>query len=152
MPSLAFHNLNDASASEFNPLGEDLANGVELAQAVSLCQDPFPVHEQSRNSHRPPAERTHKYTVRCWEHGCGGRLFSTKSNLARHQREKAGTSPKSMCHKCGANFTRSTARDSHLATKSCNTIRRYSNGRIRKSQMRLLVSGCLDQAPASSLQ
>ncbi|KAK4908909.1 hypothetical protein LTR49_022272, partial [Elasticomyces elasticus] len=51
----------------------------------------------------------------CWEHGCNGRQFSTFSNLLRHQREKSGTAPKSYCPKCGAEFTRTTARNGHLA-------------------------------------
>ena len=55
----------------------------------------------------------------CWDHGCNGRQFSTFSNLLRHQREKSGTSQKSVCHRCGAEFTRKTARDGHLAHDKC---------------------------------
>ena len=55
----------------------------------------------------------------CWDHGCNGRQFSTFSNLLRHQREKSGTSQKSTCHRCGAEFTRKTARDGHLAHDKC---------------------------------
>ena len=55
----------------------------------------------------------------CWDHGCNGRHFSTFSNLLRHQREKSGTSQKSVCHRCGAEFTRKTARDGHLAHDKC---------------------------------
>ncbi|KAF6228150.1 hypothetical protein HO133_007880 [Letharia lupina] len=55
----------------------------------------------------------------CWDHGCNGRQFSTFSNLLRHQREKSGTSSKSVCPRCGAEFTRKTARDGHLAHDKC---------------------------------
>lgn len=55
----------------------------------------------------------------CWEHGCNGRQFSTFSNLLRHQREKSGTASKSYCPKCGAEFTRTTARNGHLAHDKC---------------------------------
>lgn len=55
----------------------------------------------------------------CWEHGCNGRQFSTFSNLLRHQREKSGTATKSYCPRCGAEFTRTTARNGHLAHDKC---------------------------------
>ncbi|KAI6249789.1 putative C2H2-type zinc-finger transcription factor [Erysiphe necator] len=55
----------------------------------------------------------------CWEHGCNGRQFSTFSNLLRHQREKSGAAQKSSCPHCGAEFTRTTARNGHLAHDKC---------------------------------
>lgn len=55
----------------------------------------------------------------CWDHGCSGRQFSTFSNLLRHQREKMGPSQCFNCHRCGAEFTRKTARDGHLAHDYC---------------------------------
>ncbi|KAJ9131273.1 hypothetical protein NKR19_g9594 [Coniochaeta hoffmannii] len=50
----------------------------------------------------------------CWEHGCNGRQFSTFSNLLRHQREQSGDAAKASCPNCGAKFTRTTTRNSHL--------------------------------------
>ncbi|KAI9697866.1 MAG: hypothetical protein M1820_007653 [Bogoriella megaspora] len=64
----------------------------------------------------------------CWEHGCNGRQFSTFSNLLRHQREKSGTAAKSYCPKCGAEFTRTTARNGHLAHDKCSKQRKGSEG------------------------
>ena len=64
----------------------------------------------------------------CWEHGCNGRQFSTFSNLLRHQREKSGTASKSYCPKCGAEFTRTTARNGHLAHDKCTKQQRQSEG------------------------
>ena len=55
----------------------------------------------------------------CWDHGCNGRQFSTFSNLLRHQREKSGTASKSYCPRCGAEFTRTTARNGHMAHEKC---------------------------------
>lgn len=63
----------------------------------------------------------------CWDHGCNGREFSTFSNLLRHQREKSGTAAKSYCPKCGAEFTRTTARNGHLAHEKCSKQRRSSS-------------------------
>lgn len=62
----------------------------------------------------------------CWEHGCNGRQFSTFSNLLRHQREKSGQAAKASCPNCGAEFTRTTARNGHLQHDKCKQKR--SNG------------------------
>ncbi|PSR88936.1 hypothetical protein BD289DRAFT_460289 [Coniella lustricola] len=59
----------------------------------------------------------------CWEHGCNGRQFSTFSNLLRHQREKSGQASKASCPDCGAEFTRTTARNGHLLHQKCKTKR-----------------------------
>ena len=64
---------------------------------------------------------------RCWEHGCNGRQFSTFSNLLRHQREKSGQASKASCPNCGAEFTRTTARNGHLLHDKCKQ-RRSNNG------------------------
>ncbi|PLN81765.1 hypothetical protein BDW42DRAFT_185233 [Aspergillus taichungensis] len=55
----------------------------------------------------------------CWDHGCNGREFSTFSNLLRHQREKSGVVAKAECPSCGAVFTRTTARNIHVAQGKC---------------------------------
>ncbi|KAK4206291.1 hypothetical protein QBC37DRAFT_301076 [Rhypophila decipiens] len=57
----------------------------------------------------------------CWEHGCNGRQFSTFGNLLRHQREKSGQATKATCPECGAEFTRTTARNGHLMDGKCKT-------------------------------
>ena len=72
-----------------------------------------------------PADPNHVRMVQnrpkpqCWEHGCNGRQFSTFSNLLRHQREKSGQSTKASCPNCGAEFTRTTARNGHLLQGTC---------------------------------
>ncbi|KOS16794.1 Zinc finger protein 629 [Escovopsis weberi] len=60
---------------------------------------------------------------RCWDHGCNGRQFSTFSNLLRHQREKSGQAAKATCPNCGAEFTRTTARNGHLLHDKCKQRR-----------------------------
>ncbi|KAH8743088.1 hypothetical protein F5883DRAFT_722806 [Diaporthe sp. PMI_573] len=62
----------------------------------------------------------------CWEHGCNGRQFSTFSNLLRHQREKSGQATKASCPDCGAEFTRTAARNSHLLHQKCKQKRKPS--------------------------
>ena len=63
----------------------------------------------------------------CWDHGCNGRQFSTFSNLLRHQREKSGTAAKSECPHCGTVFTRTTARNGHMAHGKCKQRRDSSS-------------------------
>ncbi|PWY70943.1 hypothetical protein BO70DRAFT_399561 [Aspergillus heteromorphus CBS 117.55] len=60
----------------------------------------------------------------CWDHGCNGREFSTFSNLLRHQREKSGVVAKAECPSCGAVFTRTTARNIHVAQGKCKGVAR----------------------------
>ncbi|KIW00902.1 uncharacterized protein PV09_07649 [Verruconis gallopava] len=56
---------------------------------------------------------------RCYQHGCNGKKFSTLSNLLRHERERGGNVNKAICEKCGAEFTRTTARNSHRDNNKC---------------------------------
>ncbi|KAL2815767.1 hypothetical protein BDW59DRAFT_13349 [Aspergillus cavernicola] len=63
----------------------------------------------------------------CWDHGCNGREFSTFSNLLRHQREKSGVVAKAECPSCGAVFTRTTARNIHVAQGKCKGMGRDSS-------------------------
>ncbi|PHH70454.1 hypothetical protein CDD80_6001 [Ophiocordyceps camponoti-rufipedis] len=49
--------------------------------------------------------------------------FSTFSNLLRHQREKSGQAAKATCPNCGAEFTRTTARNGHLLHEKCKQRR-----------------------------
>lgn len=76
-------------------------------------------------------DRAVDHETRCWDHGCNGRSFSTRSNLLRHQIEKGKARPNFKCPTCGAYFSRTTARNQHVAKKSCDRVRRYSNGRER---------------------
>ena len=83
----------------------------------------YPLRQPSQ---APSASSDHNVTIletprkpQCWDHGCNGRQFSTFSNLLRHQREKSGTATKSYCPRCGAEFTRTTARNGHMAHEKC---------------------------------
>jgi hypothetical protein len=82
----------------------------------------------------------------CWEHGCDGRVFSSKSNLRRHQKEASRAGKGGKCPLCGAIFTRKSARDAHLGRQSCGRIRRYSNGRVRPSLFAMLSNPDLTRA------
>ncbi|KAL9630204.1 MAG: hypothetical protein Q9164_006537, partial [Protoblastenia rupestris] len=68
----------------------------------------------SQSSYHPSGDVTNVDPVilepptkpKCWDHDCNGRIFSTISNLLRHQREKSGITSKPTCPNCGAEFTR----------------------------------------------
>ncbi|KAF1843729.1 uncharacterized protein K460DRAFT_290819 [Cucurbitaria berberidis CBS 394.84] len=77
----------------------------------------------TQNNTAMPRILTSRPKPQCWEHGCNGRQFSTFSNLLRHQREKSGTASKSYCPRCGAEFTRTTARNGHMAHDKCKPRR-----------------------------
>ncbi|KAL2105486.1 hypothetical protein VUR80DRAFT_8303 [Thermomyces stellatus] len=71
--------------------------------------------------------------IRCFDHGCGGRRFSSKGNYVRHLREKSGLAKRFSCQGCGRFFTRSTARDKH--GRECRALRSVddiSDGRVKE--------------------
>lgn len=56
---------------------------------------------------------------RCFDHGCDGRSFSSRSNLRRHQRERARLTKVLLCPLCGAQFYRRWTRNQHVLRTSC---------------------------------
>ncbi|KAL2845908.1 hypothetical protein BJY01DRAFT_213757 [Aspergillus pseudoustus] len=63
--------------------------------------------------------RNSKTPIRCWEHSCGGRAFSSLGNYERHLREKSGRAKSFTCEQCGQRFTRSTAKNKHIRYGRC---------------------------------
>jgi hypothetical protein len=102
------HHGHHGSAGSMNPI------------SASASQDTVRVLD-------PPKES------RCWDHGCNGRVFSTHSNLLRHQREKSGQAAKSTCPRCGAMFTRKTAMNGHMLHDKCKRKSGYSSGSERSA-------------------
>ena len=105
-----------ASYSTYEPsLGLGTQHGSSVSGLPSAASSPGSgVMPRVLNSRPKP---------QCWEHGCNGRQFSTFSNLLRHQREKSGTAAKSYCPRCGAEFTRTTARNGHMNHEKCKPRR-----------------------------
>ncbi|KAI0815512.1 hypothetical protein GGR55DRAFT_349904 [Xylaria sp. FL0064] len=100
------------------------------ASSMSESGMMYPVQPPVLPSGNPSATETGHVRVvqsrpkpQCWEHGCNGRQFSTFSNLLRHQREKSGQAAKASCPNCGAEFTRTTARNGHLLHDKCKQRR-----------------------------
>ena len=122
---------------EQNPYGQSYTTAPSNTQLYGTSpQYPAPPYPVGSSVNEKPQSGDSSIRVlnqrpkpQCWEHGCNGRQFSTFSNLLRHQREKSGTSAKSYCPKCGAEFTRTTARNGHLAHDKCTKQRRPSEGK-----------------------
>jgi hypothetical protein len=58
---------------------------------------------------------------RCYEHGYDGRLFSSASNLKRHQRERDRMVRQMLCSWCDAAFYRRWTRDHHVPRLHCRS-------------------------------
>ncbi|KAK6859109.1 hypothetical protein PG995_004962 [Apiospora arundinis] len=130
--SEAYGDITPATEQSFS---RDKTPDWELLDEIVARPEPFPglppeqtTRNNSSHSHTTDEDNT---ALCCWEHGCNGKQFSTRSNLQRHQMEKGKARPNFKCPTCGAFFSRTTARNQHVAKKSCNRVRRYSNGRER---------------------
>ncbi|KAI9803864.1 MAG: hypothetical protein M1825_001744 [Sarcosagium campestre] len=119
------------------PLSVDTSHAIYQPSPIPSSADSMDAGRQmdrytNNHLHRSPSNAGPEEHVRvvasrpkpqCWDHGCNGRQFSTFSNLLRHQRERAGTATKSYCPNCGAEFTRTTARNGHMAHEKCKPRR-----------------------------
>ncbi|KAL4928190.1 zinc ribbon domain-containing protein [Aspergillus undulatus] len=88
----------------------------------SESNDPSPLPGSSTQSSIKP-NRNAKGPIRCWEHSCGGRAFSSLGNYERHLREKSGRAKSFSCEQCGQRFTRSTAKNKHIRYGRCRARR-----------------------------
>ncbi|KAL4971553.1 hypothetical protein BDW66DRAFT_163607 [Aspergillus desertorum] len=92
--------------------------------SVGIIRQPLASPGQARNPSRRRATFTGSIAdpdpnIRCWDHGCEGRKFSSLGNYRRHLREKNGQAKVHPCPDCGRVFTRSTARNFHRQSGTC---------------------------------
>lgn len=71
----------------------------------------------------------------CWLHGCNGRAFTNISNYRRHCRERSHDHTKPTCPRCGKQFLREAARDSHFYNRRCKVLGVDANGVVRWAPM-----------------
>lgn len=94
--------------------------GRPTARRVQRCGVGQSRHAHSdRDRDRPCKSQASLMEVRCWDHGCEGRKFSSLGNYRRHLREKNGQAKVHPCPDCGRVFTRSTARNFHRESGTC---------------------------------
>ncbi|POS72703.1 hypothetical protein DHEL01_v208905 [Diaporthe helianthi] len=108
-------------SSHYGPVSHD---PVMMYSIPPMMQAGGAPHQHDNQGHVRVVQSRPK--PQCWEHGCNGRQFSTFSNLLRHQREKSGQATKASCPDCGAEFTRTTARNGHLLHQKCKQKRQSS--------------------------
>ncbi|KAJ0414843.1 hypothetical protein BJY00DRAFT_18500 [Aspergillus carlsbadensis] len=107
---------------------QDYANQQSCTLLTSNHSSPSDTGSTSSTPAVPPhtkINRNSKTPIRCWEHSCGGRAFSSLGNYERHLREKSGRAKSFNCEQCGQRFTRSTAKNKHI---------RYGRCRMRQVQ------------------
>jgi len=75
---------------------------------------------------KPP--RLNSSCIRCWQHGCDGRTFSSLSNYRRHCKEKNQHQSKAVCYRCGRSFSRTAGRDLHYSERRCLVTLLDANG------------------------
>ncbi|KAH8589457.1 hypothetical protein B0O99DRAFT_335786 [Bisporella sp. PMI_857] len=96
----------------------DCAVGLPTAPSTPTATYTYPCEE-------PPLAATavrllpSQQPIRCYDHGCDGRRFSSLGNYRRHIREKAQLAKTFQCPTCGKVFTRSTARNLHQEMNKC---------------------------------
>lgn len=73
--------------------------------------------------------------LRCWSHGCNGRTFSSPENYRRHMREQSGLERRHICHLCGQEFSRKTARNAHVVNQRCKITFVDENGVQHRSSL-----------------
>lgn len=95
---------------------------LELLTDAVLSIAPQAELRKKRNSSGGSSSEDAAQDLRCWDSCCGGRKFSTKSNMIRHRRERSGQVGKS-CSLCNAYFTRRSVRNAHEANRICRPAR-----------------------------
>lgn len=90
-------------------------------QSLPRDHTPSPLSDDAGSPSRhtcsvPASSRT------CYDHGCDGRVFSSRSNLLRHQRERTPNARLLACPMCGATFYRVWTRDYHVKSARCQKL------------------------------
>lgn len=129
-------NLTDSSlrsprfpAINHVPYGENLGRKEDYLDI--LASPSYSVIETSR----PPSLSVRKPTTsssvdyRCYQHGCGGRRFSSSENYRRHMRERS-RSDATTCPFCFTLFTRKSNRDNHVRKRRCKGWNKVSSERV----------------------
>lgn len=90
-----------------------IPTGTDLLRKQRQLKEKQPQKRAEDKSDEPESK------IRCWNHSCDGRRFSSMSNYRRHLREKGGNVKRHQCKDCGRSFTRSTSRNTHRLLGTC---------------------------------
>ncbi|KXH39603.1 hypothetical protein CSIM01_06658 [Colletotrichum simmondsii] len=107
------------------------ANYTTPGSALESLTSPADQFSEQQQRQNPPQTSASAWPqdLRCFDHGCDGRRFSSIGNLVRHQKEQSrGLSARRYeCPYCDQTFTRSTARNVHLSQGRCGGINTILN-------------------------
>lgn len=107
------------------------ANYTAPGLALESLTPPADQFAQQQQRQDPPQASASAWPqdLRCFDHGCDGRRFSSIGNLVRHQKEQSrGLSARRYeCPYCNQTFTRSTARNVHLSRGRCGGVNPIHN-------------------------
>ncbi|KAF4995726.1 hypothetical protein FGRMN_4933 [Fusarium graminum] len=102
------------------------ANFTTPGSALESLTPPADLFAEQQQRQDPPQTSASAWPqdLRCFDHGCDGRRFSSIGNLVRHQKEQSrGLSARRYeCPYCNQTFTRSTARNVHLSRGRCSGV------------------------------
>lgn len=97
---------------------DTIQSTVERTNIKQVSSNPMPIDYNTASS--PTFSNLEGELHRtCFDHGCDGRVFSSRSNFRRHRREKAQQAQLLECPVCGAKFYRRWTRDQHMLREKC---------------------------------
>lgn len=117
------------SSSQSLPIAQSLSSSHTLPNDQNLASDrtnttlSLPAeHNESPPTERVPVPPEPSSSRACFDHGCNGRVFSSRSNLLRHQRERTPFARLLVCPMCGTTFYRLWTRDQHIKGARCRRL------------------------------
>ena len=126
-------------------------NYASLGSALeSLTPADLSNEQQQQQDPSQGSASTWNQDLRCFDHGCDGRRFSSIGNLVRHQKEQSRnlSARRYKCPFCDQTFTRSTARNVHLSRGRCGGAN-TSNDNSDNNERRRVAAAAATATPAT---
>ncbi|KAH8625191.1 hypothetical protein IG631_20656 [Alternaria alternata] len=117
------------------PANNHVPYGEDLGRKEDYLDIPASPSYGVIGTSRPPSLSARMPTTsssgdyRCYQHGCGGRRFSSSENYRRHMRERS-RSDATICPFCSTLFTRKSNRDNHVRKRRCKGWNKVSSERV----------------------
>ncbi|KAJ4073559.1 hypothetical protein NW761_014155 [Fusarium oxysporum] len=106
LPLLCDDTFDDFFSFDHDVNGSDNSYPIspltEMAQSANTRADDdqrsIPRSKRANTTTTAGTQQRDAQDLRCWDHGCNGQLFTTLSNLKRHQKEKSSQRPSYPCN------------------------------------------------------
>lgn len=96
------------------------SQSVDFDSSIRAVQEKK--NRQSMHPESRPSLSNDALRFRCFDHDCGGRIFSCAENYRRHIREKEG-SARILCTLCRVSFTRKSNLRKHVSERRCRVLK-----------------------------